>query len=81
MKRRLGYTLLVILTVVLLKIISVALGWINLPSDAAVFFGISTIGTVIILSPGLYKKVWNKMIKNSSNPITINPNEEKKNEV
>ena len=80
MKRRLGYTLLVMLTVVLLKLISIGLGWVNLPSDFAVGGGFALIGTIVVLSPKLYTKVWKSMIASKPTPITINLTKEKKNE-
>jgi len=70
MKRRLGIMLLVMLTVLLLKLVSMGLGWINLESDAAVFCGISLIGTVVVLSPVAYAKVWKSMI----NPTILKEN-------
>jgi hypothetical protein len=71
MKRRTGVLLLCLLTLVLLKLGSMALGWCNLPSDVAVFAGVSTIGAIAILTPGIYKKVWTSMI----NPTINNPKE------
>jgi len=82
MKRRLGYILLVLLTVAILKMISLSLGWMNISSDAAFFFGLSTIGTIVVISPWLYCKVWDKMIKSTVSPVVaVGPSKEKKNEV
>lgn len=76
MKRRLGIFLYVLLTLLFLKVISVGLGWINLPNDAAVTAGVCVIGAIVVLSPGLYIKIWKKMI----NP-TITTTKENDNEV
>jgi hypothetical protein len=75
MKRRLGIFITVFMTLVFLKLISVGLGWINLPSDMAVAGGVSLIGAIAVLSPGLYIKVWKKMI----NLSTINTPKENTN--
>jgi hypothetical protein len=74
-KRRLGIFLLCMLTLVLLKLISMSLGWCNLDSDVAVFFGAVTLGSIATLSPMVYTKVWKTMI----NPI--NTPKENDNEV
>ncbi len=76
MKRRLGIFLYVLLTLLFLKVISVGLGWINFPNDAAVTAGVCVIGAIVVLSPGLYVKIWKKMI----NP-TITTTKENDNEV
>lgn len=76
MKRRFGIVLLVLLTVVLLKLISMGLGWINLPNDTAVFAGVSLIGAIVVLSPVLYTKTWKKMISPSINNTKENTNDE-----
>jgi hypothetical protein len=75
MKRRLGIFITVFMTLIFLKLISIGLGWINLPSDMAVAGGVSLIGAIVVLSPGLYIKVWKKMI----NPSTINTPKENTN--
>jgi hypothetical protein len=62
MKRRAGIFLLCLLTLVLLKLGSMALGWCNLESDVAVLAGFSTIVAILVLSPVIYKKVWTSMI-------------------
>ena len=65
MKRRFGIFLLFAITLLLLKLVSMGLGWCNLDSDMAVAFGIGTVGAVLVLSPVLYKKIWTSMIKPS----------------
>lgn len=60
MKRRFGIFLLVLMTLVFLKLISLGLGWCNLDSDVAILAGLGTVGAVLVL---LYKKVWTSMIK------------------
>ena len=73
MKKRLGIALMALLTLVLLQVVSVSLGWINLPSDMAVFFGVATLGLCIIFGPWFYRVIYRKLMKD---PITTS--EEKK---
>lgn len=72
MVKRIGWFLLFLEGLLALKLISLGLGLVNLPSDAAVFFGLCLVGGTFILTPSIMMKTWKTLIAPSHDKETKN---------